>query len=56
VTTANANDTAIGIESFGDCHAPLILLAGGTEMICSQLARCGSAHLGAVRVSDARLD
>jgi pimeloyl-ACP methyl ester carboxylesterase len=44
MTTANANDTTIGIESFGDDNAPLVLLAGGTTMLswpdslCERLA------------------
>src|SRR2546430_836740 len=30
--TVNANDVALGIESFGDDDAPLVLLAGGTML------------------------
>ena len=47
MTTANANDTTIGIESFGDDNAPLVLLAGGTTMLswpdslCERLAADG---------------
>ena len=29
MTTVNANEVALGIESFGDDDAPLVLLAGG---------------------------
>ena len=32
MTTVNANEVALGIESFGD-DAPLVLLAGGTTML-----------------------
>jgi pimeloyl-ACP methyl ester carboxylesterase len=45
--TANVNDTAIGIESFGDDNGPLVLLAGGTTMLswpdllCERLAAAG---------------
>src|SRR5687767_2249939 len=31
--TVNANGVAIGVESFGDDGAPLVLLAGGTTML-----------------------
>jgi hypothetical protein len=30
MTTVNANEITLGIESFGDDDAPLVLLAGGT--------------------------
>ena len=33
MTTANANEVVLGIESFGDDNAPLVLLAGGTTML-----------------------
>ena len=33
MTTVNANQVALGIESFGDNDAPLVLLAGGTTML-----------------------
>ncbi len=42
-----ANGVALGIESFGDDDAPLVLLAGGTTMfswpdgLCERLAACG---------------
>jgi pimeloyl-ACP methyl ester carboxylesterase len=33
VTTVDANGVTLGIESFGDDDAPLVLLAGGTTML-----------------------
>jgi pimeloyl-ACP methyl ester carboxylesterase len=50
VTTVNANEIALGIESFGDGDAPLVLLAGGTTMLswpdalCERLA-AGGRHV-----------
>jgi len=50
MTTVNANDITIGVESFGDDDAPLILLAGGTTMLswpdalCERLA-AGGRHV-----------
>jgi pimeloyl-ACP methyl ester carboxylesterase len=47
VTTVSANGVALGIESFGDDDAPLVLLAGGTTMLswpdglCERLAAGG---------------
>jgi pimeloyl-ACP methyl ester carboxylesterase len=47
MTTVNANEVALGIESFGDVDAPLVLLAGGTTMLswpdalCKRLAADG---------------
>jgi len=62
MTTVSANGVTLGIESFGDDDAPLVLLAGGTTMLswpdalCERLAdprrrpcRCAldrRAHLG----------
>ncbi|WP_431992075.1 alpha/beta fold hydrolase [Streptomyces albogriseolus] len=46
-TTVNANEVALGVESFGDDDAPLVLLAGGTTMLswpdalCERLAAGG---------------
>ena len=33
MTIVDANGVALGIESFGDDDAPLVLLAGGTTML-----------------------
>ena len=33
MTAVNANGVALGIESFGDDRAPLVLLAGATTML-----------------------
>lgn len=47
MTTVNVNEIALGIESFGDDDAPLVLLAGSTTMLswpdalCERLAACG---------------
>ena len=47
MTTINANGVALGIESFGNDDAPLVLLAGGTTMLswpdtlCERLAAGG---------------
>ncbi|MDF1603509.1 alpha/beta hydrolase [Nocardioides sp. YIM 152315] len=47
MTTIRANRVALGIESFGDEDAPLVLLAGGTTMLswpdslCERLAAAG---------------
>ena len=47
MATVNANHVTLGIESFGDDHAPLVLLAGGTTMLswpdtlCERLAAGG---------------
>src|SRR5207245_154893 len=53
MTTVNANEVALGIESFGDDDAPLVLLAGGTTMLswpdalCERLAAGGRRVVGA---------
>ena len=50
MTTVNTNEVALGIESFGDDDAPLVLLAGGTTMLswpdalCERLA-AGGRHV-----------
>jgi pimeloyl-ACP methyl ester carboxylesterase len=47
MTTVEANGVALGVESFGEAAAPLVLLAGGTTMLswpdalCEALARRG---------------
>src|SRR5215470_8888347 len=47
MTTVNVNEVALGIESFGDDDAPLVVLAGGTTMLswpdplCEHLAAGG---------------
>jgi pimeloyl-ACP methyl ester carboxylesterase len=47
MTTVDANGVVLGIESFGDDDAPLVLLAGGTTMLswpdplCERLAAGG---------------
>jgi len=45
MTTVDANGVALGIESFGDDDAPLVLLAGGTTMLSWPNALC--EHLAA---------
>ena len=40
MTTIEANGVALGIESFGDIDAPLVLLAGGTTMLSWPDALC----------------
>lgn len=40
MTTVNVNEIALGIESFGDDDAPLVLLAGGTTMLSWPDALC----------------
>ena len=50
MTTIDANEVALGIESFGDDDAPTVLLAGGTTMLswpdalCERLA-AGGRHV-----------
>ena len=49
MTSIDVNDVTLGIESFGDVDAPLVLLAGGTTMLswpdalCERLA-AGGCH------------
>ena len=50
MTTVNANDTAVGIESFGDDDAPLILLVGGTTMLSWPDSLCERLAAGGRRV------
>jgi pimeloyl-ACP methyl ester carboxylesterase len=50
VPTVNANGVALGVESFGDEAAPLVLLAGGTTMQSWPDALCKRLAAGARRV------
>jgi pimeloyl-ACP methyl ester carboxylesterase len=50
MTTVNANEIALGIESFGDDDAPLLLLAGGTTMLSWPDALCERLAAGGRRV------
>src|ERR1700749_1749485 len=49
MTTINANEIALGIESFGDDGAPLVLLAGGTTMLSWPDALCEGLAAGGRR-------
>jgi pimeloyl-ACP methyl ester carboxylesterase len=48
--TVNANGVALGVESFGDDDAPLVLLAGGTTMLSWPDALCERLAAGGRRV------
>jgi pimeloyl-ACP methyl ester carboxylesterase len=50
MTTVNANEVALGIESFGDDDAPLVLLAGGTTMLSWPDALCERLAAGGRRM------
>ena len=50
MTTVTANGVALGIESFGDDDAPLVLLVGGTTMLSWPDALCGRLAAGGRRV------
>lgn len=50
MTTLKANDITLGIESFGDPDAPLVLLAGGTTMLSWPDALCERLAAGGRRV------
>jgi pimeloyl-ACP methyl ester carboxylesterase len=50
MATVNANEVALGIESFGDDDAPLVLLAGGTTMLSWPEALCERLADGRRRV------
>ncbi|MFF5970342.1 alpha/beta fold hydrolase [Streptomyces sp. NPDC012769] len=50
MTTVRANEIALGVESFGDEDAPLVLLAGGTTMLSWPDALCERLAAGGRRV------
>jgi pimeloyl-ACP methyl ester carboxylesterase len=50
MTTVYADGVALGIESFGDDDAPLVLLAGGTTMLSWPDALCERLAAGGRRV------
>ncbi|MFD3539108.1 alpha/beta fold hydrolase [Streptomyces sp. NPDC058662] len=50
MTTVNANGVDLGVESFGDDDAPLVLLAGGTTMLSWPDALCERLAAGGRRV------
>ena len=50
MTTVDANGVTLGIESFGDDDAPLVLLAGGTTMLSWPDALCERLADGGRRV------
>ncbi|MFI6844236.1 alpha/beta fold hydrolase [Kitasatospora sp. NBC_00085] len=50
MTTVNANEIALGIESFGDHDAPLVLLAGGPTMLSWPDSLCERLAAGGRRV------
>ncbi|MGI5353822.1 alpha/beta fold hydrolase [Streptomyces sp. CA-252508] len=50
MTTIDANGITLGIESFGDDGAPLVLLAGGTTMLSWPGALCERLAAGGRRV------
>ena len=50
MTTVNANGVSLGIESFGDDDAPLVLLAGGTTMLSWPDSLCERLAAGGRRV------
>jgi pimeloyl-ACP methyl ester carboxylesterase len=50
MTAVNVNEVSLGIESFGDDDAPLVLLAGGTTMLSWPDALCERLAAGGRRV------
>jgi hypothetical protein len=51
MTTVNANEVALGVKSFGDDDASLVLLAGGTTMLSWPDALCERIAAGGRRDS-----
>jgi pimeloyl-ACP methyl ester carboxylesterase len=50
MTTVDLNGVTLGIESFGDAEAPVVLLAGGTTMMSWPEALCEAIARGGRRV------
>ncbi len=50
ITTVDANEVTLGVESFGDDDAPLVLLAGGTTLLSWPDALCERLAAGGRRV------
>jgi hypothetical protein len=50
MTIVDANEVTLGVESFGDDDAPLVLLAGGTTMLSWPDALCERRAAGGRRV------
>ncbi|MFC9113078.1 alpha/beta fold hydrolase [Streptomyces sp. NPDC057092] len=50
MTTVDANEVTLGVESFGDDDAPLVLLAGGTTLLSWPDALCERLAAGGRRV------
>lgn len=50
MTTVTANDVTLGIDSFGDDHAPLVVLVGSTTMLSWPDALCKRLAAGGRRV------
>jgi len=50
MTTVNANGVTLGVESFGEEDAPLVLLAGGTTMLSWPDGLCARLAAGGRRV------
>lgn len=50
MATVHVNEVALGVESFGDDDAPLVLLAGGTTMLSWPDALCERLAAGGRRV------
>ncbi|MEW1681229.1 alpha/beta hydrolase [Streptomyces sp. NPDC093594] len=50
ITTVDADEVTLGVESFGDDDAPLVLLAGGTTLLSWPDALCERLAAGGRRV------